>query len=1684
MNKFARLLSALAVLSLTTVGCTKKREANFPDELGEQVFAISDFGTVEVPAQPFSMSMDAEIREMSAGEKSRAAYEKGVVRIDADKVNVPPRLKFMFRGLEVQGTTGQQLPLVFAVDRDFVTAYKVVTNPQELSVLEKQLASFPAQVQAEISLQKASNQQEATKLQKEISSSRASRTKAIGENRASQYLVPLFKYRVLNFGIVERSRNELREETATLRLRKSEWTRATHIQISNNLAERLLVGMDPSQKDSLEEVFVASKINNQIMTAAQLSSDLKITTVLDEKAKVLTRVSGNNLNILEIVSLRKAQLTDEERESIRVGGTDGRIQRCTDEMKAALDAADREDCVAILRYQYAVSYVKPRLPEVTWEGTRSNSLTFEEGVRAQDSVGLIRISRNGAVQRVVSNGVLDPRSALKISELKEKEFFFRRTIEQAPGTAPVTAGFGGSLLIVKFDFTQDRLIVKRAESVVQFRRDSREGDLEQVMSFKAKYLRQKLKDDAGNTLDIPEYEETKIVAEAEYVEIDWRQNTIPAAYSPLDFYGPGCVASINDTRIRDLDQRMATGSLNFSMEYSMTMVPSRSCLSFFNGTDDYSHGITNYEVTQTVRERFSFMLNDKSTDVAFAPSVPFQVQNLLGYGLFTTARLRPSANGNTGRDGQEVSYAFTQDFRNGKKLEYILGGLPENEGRVIKVGEELIDLRELYIEMSKEVIAEWNNTLRYAFKGTNLARSGDYITYRVNGEGAPKAFLGDIDKKFIWWEETVTDDMPLLGISQPGVNPRSGIAVTDFVIMYSGHWRKFSETAHRDARLNYAFESQLEEARQQALAEINKPQTPASQPAISEPGEAVVSTGEQQALQERVNKQVSFVRDLVSGLTPTPKEMVDINKMFGRANGVAGKQGLRAMVERVRQQSQNPRLSQFDGAGIPANKAYLHKIMRKAMTLDHGASREEFQLMALTEIYDSLKDSGEITMAEKTALRSKIRSLSNYQRLAGMMKDTANCFFPARETLFANWAKASYRQVLKNAMKSTLSHEVGHSLGLTHNFIASVDKANFKFATEKENTRPASSVMDYVNDEDDHFYGGPGPYDAFALRAGYTGSLEGKEDGKYVNISQIYEALKGQWMTLTPQVVARLPVKKYLYCTDKDAGWEPTCARHDSGTTPHEIVQNILTDLERLYRLNFHDYDRLRFSYGAKYGVLSWSMYHLQQARMFLDEFIYLAAIQQDQGEFSRSHLLGALETYKYMLGLVMTPDANTHFKDPSRFALMPIAYTEDEVDAQGKPVLGADGKPKQVERKDVAVIQRKQLQDLAYTKDRFNTIGIEDLKIFATQLLTMKGTGHPRYRQVSLAISFADFEKWVLGMDASNSPLFNVLYSMLKEDLKPAFFHPKAALVQLPADFKSTTTQAMRFYSAVSGILGLETSAIDDRDNFANLFKVATNKGTPPADRPSLARIGSVAGSSQRINYFAADNAPIAAKIVAEGAAIALYSLNEEVLSKQVQTLAKAQLAVTLLGDGAAADARTTAEKAVTDAKAALVAKLKELGARKETLVFDQSIDLGAQPVEAVVDIVSQMTDNLYSGKTAQQNFKVIEQVILMISQDPTAAQKPEVQALLATLRRLKASNETVAKQIPLVALSQRALVAMAGAEAQAAPNNITAAAVAQGLELIAAQIDIGSKYGTLVNSLEFMQYLTRMTNPELFSN
>eukprot|EP00434_Breviolum_minutum_P029676 symbB.v1.2.026234.t1/scaffold2605.1/size75065/5 len=114
--------------------------------------------------------------------------------------------------------------------------------------------------------------------------------------------------------------------------------------------------------------------------------------------------------------------------------------------------------------------------------------------------------------------------------------------------------------------------------------------------------------------------------------------------------------------------------------------------------------------------------------------------------------------------------------------------------------------------------------------------------------------------------------------------------------------------------------------------------------------------------------------------------------------------------------------------------------------------------------------------------------------------------------------------VLKCLLETTV-HEVGHTLGLRHNFIAAEDGR--------------SSVMDYPDDLDTtnpdapvfggHFLGSPGRYDHYAISYGYT-FLEGEIRGK--RHPKLDFLANGQ----SPSEEQMLEPRNPLFASDDDVG--------------------------------------------------------------------------------------------------------------------------------------------------------------------------------------------------------------------------------------------------------------------------------------------------------------------------------------------------------------------------------------------------------------------------------------------------------------------------------------------------------------------------------------------------------------------
>ncbi|MHC4142794.1 MAG: zinc-dependent metalloprotease, partial [Planctomycetota bacterium] len=140
-------------------------------------------------------------------------------------------------------------------------------------------------------------------------------------------------------------------------------------------------------------------------------------------------------------------------------------------------------------------------------------------------------------------------------------------------------------------------------------------------------------------------------------------------------------------------------------------------------------------------------------------------------------------------------------------------------------------------------------------------------------------------------------------------------------------------------------------------------------------------------------------------------------------------------------------------------------------------------------------------------------------------------------------------------LKDVIMHEVGHTLGLRHNFKASTIYTIQEINTDEWKGRPQTgSVMDY-NPVNINFNDGPvqgdwtmvtlGPYDEWAIEYGYTLAKD-----------------------LKP-ILARVAEEELPYLTDEDTwGPDPYCRRFDYGADPLDfadsqfrLVQDLRTKL-------------------------------------------------------------------------------------------------------------------------------------------------------------------------------------------------------------------------------------------------------------------------------------------------------------------------------------------------------------------------------------------------------------------------------------------------------------------------------------------------------------------------------------------
>ncbi len=731
------------ILSITVISaCTKSVDPKLPDSVSERIFAIKDFNNIDGTIQ-----FSTQQKKLQKSEQFKAHGQYNHLKVAS--IDIPSLSKDAIKDLFISTPENNKFNVRVKVNQHQITLYKTVKALSQLTEVEQHISI----------------------------------------KEGDLYYAPIFSYKISSHGVITQNTDNYGEKTSTLRLQKTTWNKATHIEASLLPKDRIPLDVPNSNLKEKDEIFLKDKINNQVMTALELNDVFKLKTSLMDSALVYTQIDGQDtLAIFEAVTL--ASLTNSQREWFESGSSNGRLLECP---QVLIDSHGfkADDCVLISRFSAQIAHQVAVLNKSEYDDTTSTTIDFQDA-NSSSASNIIRIIPNQILALVeINDNVFDPRNTFKLSELSG-EFLFRRTLNDvANGFKFTFPGAQGRLEIVKFEALEGRLVVKKADAIVK-PNGGTQLDTEEVLALPAKYFTLETVDEQGNTLSLPRRRPARFDDKNIYVEVDWANNKIPNVLSPLAYHGVGqCFQGTGGKTITDLEQNLNSGVLNFTVSGSYT-VAHATCASQYLTSDYYFR--PNEQRTFNFKERISFRKYDGANDDNIISDIPFYAQKQLNYGVFTTSKLTPNENGNIGRDGSEVHLPILFDFQNSKKIKYTLAGIPTSG-----------PMRTALINATERVIANWNIALREAFSGSDLATSQNLIELEVEGRDINNVQLGDLNRNYIYWLEKSVAAGPL-GIGGPSPNPRSGVIEASDIIIYGGNMKSALESVRKRAAAKRFYE--------------------------------------------------------------------------------------------------------------------------------------------------------------------------------------------------------------------------------------------------------------------------------------------------------------------------------------------------------------------------------------------------------------------------------------------------------------------------------------------------------------------------------------------------------------------------------------------------------------------------------------------------------------------------------------------------------------------------------------------------------------------------------------------------------------------------------------------------------------------------------------------------------------
>jgi hypothetical protein len=1358
---------------------------------------------------------------------------------------------------------------------------------------------------------------------------------------------PVFQYSIGSWGILEKATNSLGEETRTVQMKETIRSQATHVKINSLDSNLVYAGIRGLSKEEQTEVFLKDSLQAKYFSVKDIKAiSPKHNIFNSENFKSLTDssmlksyLSSDYLYFHKAMS--KSDLDKDELKKLKQGLYKYVLKACSKKDKEVLQFEGKlEDCVtkAVLGKASNLKTQKRDQEELTKEKLAKISL---EDALNDAKVLLVQMSVDDELNEYTLADLKDEyanfegKTLLNVSQLENKEYFYRKVLIDAPNTFEVTfAGTATEITLVKLSFEEDTVSIKRARSILG-RDGETEVDDEALLTFPVKYYRL-VSEINGRRLISPRHIPATRTEPGVIAAVDFSNNMeINDLNSILDARLASCFIGTTETEVNDVfaGKRSNKHMINFTLD-TKRGVNMRRC----GGESD-----AGAQANLKFKERVSLMEYKKTKEETTDLNIPFGAQKKLGFGFFTGMKVTAqgySQDINTEKSNTYLPSRF--NITNCKQVEYVLAGIPLKDGGK---NNGTSDLRDRLISSTHKVIGDLNDAFNKALKGTALDRAncttdgtnkpvlklsierdanitGNKVKIckdvETNGKTADckkitipvaeKAIMGDLDKNYIYYMQKSTT-YGILGLGGVHRNPLSGEVISSSVYQYGANMKNSIEWMIDSYNALKKWQKLTKEtkniiAAQAAEAEVSaQPESRAeahgTEATTADPTEEMSENAKriEKTNQMLISKKSAFK---TSTIGIEDRRILDFNDRIAPAGDNKLTEKHREILEKrtvnnINLYKQAMLIQEVINAKNNPNE--ISKILMK---------HENPTLHAKHEMIESLR--------WKTVNGQKVKAdICLHTRDANVASSVISKLHDKYDIDAISKSKHGMNKILIDTWRPTLAHEIGHNIGLRHNFIASYDKYNHKFHKDEKTTRNYSSIMDYQID--DHVtYDGMGPYDVHAIRAGYTGLLElaptSKHaaqakieiDGKkFIKINDIKDMLNiDVWKNLDTKEVKKLGLKKYEFCSDLEAsvGSTPMCQRHDWGTTPEEMVDHTIMQMESRFALMNIASDSKTFS-SSRGGAAA---YYFGKLRMMNEEFLYqrihnqplffdydmLQASDEDLAKFDadtrqfierdKSFIAAIFKAFEYLEFKVRQPGIMRETHDPSSLQrFVPFTRTEDELDEEGRPTGNKVEITKLIETRPIESVNFDNEGLISgtgsswYTPSRKKVKGSDIVRVYALLFLTEKSSSSYKHSYNSL-----EFPYYMLS-DNLTERMHALQSEILTDNLAPAAFI-NGEVTPLPETFTTRTTDFLKSYSAITSAIYMD---VDDLglENPGRAYRVLSTR-----DASIVGDIGVQEIKGEKIYFPSADDAGVAKDILTNAAA--LQFLKEAGVEESISTI------------------------------------------------------------------------------------------------------------------------------------------------------------------------------------------------------